>query len=149
MGTDVNQALEADTRERSTREMLSALSGLAVLCILVAVLFAATFIGSCEGAQTAPLYDPAPSTSERGAAPVPSITFYLLDSDAKAEEIREIVEFAAAQHSAIPLQYYPLVVTLVAGTPDDEAVAYARIVKQVRSSQGSVGVVDLREQNPK
>jgi hypothetical protein len=152
MGTDVNQALEADTRERSTREMLSAFSGLAVLCILVAVLFAATFIGSCEGAQTAPLYDPALSTSRGNAAAVSSVTFYLLDSEARFEETREFIDLAADQVGQIPLQTYPRVVTLLARTPDEEALAYARIVEQIRSSEAepqSVAVVDLRERKPK
>jgi hypothetical protein len=141
---------EVDAKRPSAGETLSAFSGLAILCILAAVLSALTLIGSGEGAQTPQLYNTA-GASQSGAAPVPSIKFYLFDSDVQAEEVREIVEFAAAQHSAIPLQHYPRVVTLVAGSPDDEAVAYARIVKQVRSSQGepqSVDVVDLREQKP-
>jgi hypothetical protein len=50
------------------------------------------------------------------------------------------------------LQTYPRVVTLLARTPDEEALAYVRIVEQIRSSQGepqSVDVVDLREQKPR
>jgi hypothetical protein len=128
----VNRALEADEKHGG-RGTLSAFSGLAMLCILVAALFGLTFIGSGEGALTPQLYNTA-GTSQGGAAPVPSITFYLFDSDAQAEEIREIVEFGAAQHSPIPLQYYPRV-TLLAGTRDEEAVAYARIVERLRSSE--------------
>jgi hypothetical protein len=84
-------------------------------------------------------------------APVESLTFYLLDSDARVEEIRENVEFAAAQHAEIPPLYYPHAVILLAGTPDEEAQAYARIVERVRASklqQLNIDVVDLRAQKP-
>jgi nucleotide-binding universal stress UspA family protein len=130
--------------------LLSAFSGLAVLCVLVAVLFALTLIGSGESAHTRQLYHTA-GTSKNSAAPVPSITFYLFDSDAQAEEIREIVEFAAAQLADVALQY-SRVVTLLAGTPEEEALVNARIVEHLRSSKAeplSIDVVDLGGQKPK
>jgi hypothetical protein len=132
----VNQALEAGERDRPAGETLSAFSGLALLCVLVAALAASTFIGSGEGAGTPDVSNWSPRAFGGNEAPIPSTTFYLLESDARFEEIREIVELAAAQHAEIPLHHYLRVVTLLAGTPHEEAIAYARIVDQVRSSEG-------------
>jgi hypothetical protein len=142
----VDATLEANERQGSVREAMSAFSGLAVLCVLVAVLAASTFIASSEGAGT-----PGGSKSLPhdfgGSEAIPSMTFYLFDSEARLEEIREMVELAADQVGQIPLQTYPGVVTLLAGTPEEEAHAYARIVDEVRSRNHgpvSVEVLDLR-----
>jgi hypothetical protein len=147
----MDATLEVNERQVSERALLSAFSGLAALCVLVAVLAASTFIASGEGAGT-PNVSASPSRDFGGTEAIPSTTFYLLESDAQFEEIREIVELAAARHAETPLHHYLRVVTLLAGTPHEEAVAYARIVDQVRSSKAepqSVDVVDLRAQKPK
>jgi hypothetical protein len=143
---------KADEREPSESGTLSAFSGLAVLCILAAVVFASTFIVSGESAQTQPPFSPPPRAFQGHQAQVPGITFYLLDSEAQLDEIKEIVELAAKEVGQGPLQTYQRVITLLAQTPDEEALAYARIVDDVRSSRGeplSIEIVDLRAHNPR
>jgi hypothetical protein len=144
----MDATLEANEREVSVREAMSAFSGLAVLSILVAVLAASTFIASSEGAGTrgGSMFPP---HDFGGTEALPSTTFYLFDSEAQLEERREMVELAAEQVGQIPLQTYPRAVTLLAGTPEEEALAYARIVEHVRSSRGeaqSIDIIDLRAQ---
>jgi hypothetical protein len=146
----MDTTLEASEGEVSVRGAMSAFSGLALLCVLVAALAASTFIASGEGAGT-PDVSASPSRDFGGNEAIPSISFYLLETEAQFEGTTEIVELAATQVGATPLQNYP-VVTLVAGTPDDEAVAYARIIEHVRSSNAeprSINIVDLRGQKPK
>jgi hypothetical protein len=142
--------VEIDERPFAARETLSAFSGLAVLGILVAVLAASTFIASSEGARTRDLPDSPPRAFQGLPALVPNTTFYLLDSDAQVEELREVLELAANQVTHTPLLYEPHIVTLVASTAEEEALAYARIVEHVRSSKAeqSIEVVDLRTQRP-
>jgi hypothetical protein len=111
----MTQALEAGETDRPTREGLSALSGLAALGALVALLFVSTFIVPMEGTQAPHQPNSARPVFQADRAPVESLTFYLLDSDARVEEIRENVEFAAAQHAEIPPLYYPHAVILLAG----------------------------------
>jgi hypothetical protein len=147
----MDTTLEASERKVSAREAMSAFSGLALLCVLVAALAASTFIASGEGAATPDVskYPPQPVPGDH--APVPSITFYLFDSEARLEESRELVELAEDQVGQIPLQTYPHAVTLLARTPDEEALAHVRIVEQVRSSKGKpvrIEVLDLRAQTP-
>jgi hypothetical protein len=140
---------QVDDKGLSERKTLSAFSGLVVLGILLAMLAASTLIASGEGAAThdAPTFPPRTFRGDQALGP--STTFYLLNSDAQAEELREVLELAADQGAHTPLPYYPHVVTLVAGTPDEEAVAYARIVEHLRFGKGkpeSIEVVDLRMQ---
>jgi putative heme iron utilization protein len=61
------------------------------------------------------------------------------------------LELAANQATHTPLLYEPHIVILVASTSEEEALAHARIVEDVRSSKAepqSVEVVDLRSQRP-
>jgi hypothetical protein len=149
MATSVNEMFEIDENGLSGRQTLSAFSGLAMLGILVAVLAASTLIASSEGAATQDFANSAPRTFRTNPALVPNTTFYLLHSDARVEELREVLELAADQVAHAPLLYEPHIVTLVAGTPEEEALAYARIVEHVRSSRAeprSIEVVDLRTQ---
>jgi hypothetical protein len=147
----VNQMIEADQTDRRARGTLSALSGLAVLCILAAVLFASTFIGSGKPGETPHLDSYPPGAFHGNPEPDRGIILYLLDSDAQREEIRHGVVPAAAEVAQIPLPSYPNVVTLLARTADEEALAYARILEEVRSRKGeplSIEVIDLRAQKP-
>jgi hypothetical protein len=142
----MDATLEANERNVSVREAMSVLSGLAVLSVLVAVLAASTFITSSEGAGT-PSASKSPPHDSGGSEAIPSTTFYLFDSEARLEEIRGLVELAEDQVGQIPLQTYPRAVSLLARTPDQEALAYARIVDEVRSSNHgpvSIEVLDLR-----
>jgi hypothetical protein len=151
MATSVNEVFEIDENGLTERQTLSAFSGLAVLGILVAVLAASTLIASSEGAATQDFANSPPRTFRGDPALVPNTTFYLLDSDAQVEQIRERLELAADQVTHTPLLYEPHIVTLVASTREEEALAYARIVEHVRSSKAepqSIEVVDLRSQRP-
>jgi hypothetical protein len=141
---------EIDENGLSGRQTLSAFSGLAVLGILVALLAASTLIASSEGARTQDLHDSPSRAFQGSSARVPNTTFYLLDSDAQVEELREVLELAADQVTHTPLLYEPHIVTLVASTAEEESLAYARIVEHVRSSKAeqSIEVVDLRTQRP-
>jgi hypothetical protein len=147
----MNQALGAGEADRPAREGLSAFSGLAVLCILVVIMATTTFISSGGSAQTLHQYaSPAP-TFRPDIPRVETFTFYLVESEAPPDETRELVEFAAAQEQATQLQSYLKSEILIAGTPDEEAIAYARIVERMRSSrsqQQNIDVVDLRAQKP-
>jgi hypothetical protein len=146
----MDATLKANEREVSAREAMSAFSGLAVLCVLVAVLAASTFIASGEGAGSPGGSESLPSHFGSSEA-VPSMTFYLFDSEARLDEIRELVELAADQVGQIPLQTYPQVVMLLAGTPEEESLAYSRVVEHARFSKGkplSIEVIDLRAQKP-
>jgi hypothetical protein len=148
----VNQTLDSSEANTSARATLSVLSGLAVLCILAALLFGSTFIAAGEGGQTSRLNNTPPPAFQRDPAPVPSLTFYLFDSEAQVEEKRKLLELAADQVAHTPLLHYPHVVTLVASTAEEESLAYAKIVKQVRFREGeplSIEFVDLRTQEPK
>jgi hypothetical protein len=147
----MDATLDVNEREVSVREAMSAFSGLAVLCVLVAVLAASTFIASGEGAGSQGGLK-SPPNHFGGSDPIPSTTFYLFESEAQVEEVRSVLELAADQVGRIPLQTYPHVVTLVASTEDEEAQAYARIVERVRSSRAqqlNIDVVDLREPRPR
>jgi hypothetical protein len=99
----MDATLEANEREVSVREAMSAISGLAVLCVLVAVLAASTFVASSEGTG-APGGSKSPPHDFRGSEAIPSTTVYLLDSEAGLEDSRELVELAADQVGQIPLQ---------------------------------------------
>jgi hypothetical protein len=148
----MDTTLAVNKRQVSERAPLSTFAGLAVLCILVAGLIASTYIQAGEGAQAPSLQNTPPGAFQSDSAPAVSVTFYLFDSEAQLEEMRDWVELGADLVGQIPLQAYPHAVLLVAHKPDQEALAYARIVECVRSSTSQperIEVVDLREQKLK
>jgi hypothetical protein len=144
MATSVKEMFEIDENGLSQRQTLSAFSGLAVLCTLLAILFASTCTASGEGAQSPDGFAAESRSLLSRPAAAPSVTFYLLYSEAQVEEIRELVELAGDH-----IHQIPLVITLVARTAEEEALSYARIVEHLRSGKGkpeSIEVVDLRMQ---
>jgi hypothetical protein len=148
----MDATLEVNERQVSERAPLSAFSGLLALFILVAVLLASTYIRLGEDAQAPSLTKIPPGASQGDPAPVPGVTFYLLDSDAQGDEIRKVLDLASDQVAHTPLQAYPRVVTLFAHTPGEEALANAGIVAEVLSSKGEprrIEVIDLRAQTLK
>jgi hypothetical protein len=149
--THVDQLLEIDTSEVLPRRMLSAFSGLAVLCVLTAVLIGSTFIASGEGAQTRQDYGSLPDTFQGDPAPAESMAFCLVDSESNIEQIRQSAGFVAAEAAQTPWLPYPSVMTLLARTPEEEALAYATIVEAVRASQRQplhIEIIDLRGLKP-
>jgi hypothetical protein len=145
----LNQTLEAGDTDLPARQMLSAFSGLALLCVLLVVVFASTFIASGGGAQATP--NSAPRVLQGDSSPVESVKFYLLDSEAQLEEIKQLVELGADHLSEMHMQPYPRFVTLLARTQEEDTLADARIAEEVRSREGhslSVAVLDLRTAKP-
>jgi hypothetical protein len=148
----MNGTLEVSGTQARTRELLSAFSGLAVLALLVTGLFASAFIASSRGVHTPDLNNAPLGTLRGDPTPTPRISFYLVDSQAQFEEVRELAELVADVVEGLPIQSPPRVVTLFAHTAEEEALANARIVAELLSSKGeprSIEVIDLRAQTVK
>ena len=146
----MDATLEVNDRQVSERALLSAFSGLAVLCVLVAVLAASTFITSGDSAATLDV-SASPSHDFGGTGAIPSTTFYLLEIEAQFEEIKGGLGTCGRSNRGHTASDLPARRTSRRWYPDEEAVANARILDQVRSSEGaplSIEVIDLRAQRP-